>query len=244
MKICAFIFARGGSKGVPDKNIRMLGGKPLIAWSIEQALAVESIEKVMVSTDSKKIAAIAYEYGAEVPFLRPPELARDDTPEWYAWRHALNFVKNTENELPDAMVSIPSTAPLRFPCDIENCINSYQKNNPDIVITMTDAQTNPYFNMVKVNQNENVELVIPSKTVIKRRQDAPKVYNITTVAYVVSPNFIMNGNGIFDGQVRGVYVPPERALDIDTIFDFQLAEFFLQERGKVEYTKRAYESKK
>ena len=101
MKAVAVIFARGGSKGLPGKNIRPLAGKPLIAWAIEHALAVKRIDRVIVSTDSEEIAAVAREYGAEVPFLRPAELARDDSPEWLAWRHALNYFLNVDGVLPE-----------------------------------------------------------------------------------------------------------------------------------------------
>ena len=127
MKAVAFIFARGGSKGLPGKNIRPLGGKPLIAWSIEHALAIKRIARVIVSTDSEEIAAVARDYGAEVPFIRPAELARDDSPEWLAWRHALNFLRETTGELPEVMVSVPTTAPLRLALDIENCLDEYEK---------------------------------------------------------------------------------------------------------------------
>ena len=110
MKVTAFIFAYGGSKGLPGKNIRPLGGKPLIAWSIEHTLAVKRIERVIVSTDSEEIAAVAREYGVEVPFIRPAELARDDSPGWLAWRYALTFLMETSGSLPDDMVSVPATA--------------------------------------------------------------------------------------------------------------------------------------
>lgn len=127
MNTVAFIFARGGSKGLPGKNIRPLGGKPLIAWSIDQALAVKRIARVIVSTDSREIADVARKYGAEVPFIRPEQLARDDSPEWLSWRHALNYLMDTDGALPEAMVSIPTTAPLRLPIDIENCLDVYEK---------------------------------------------------------------------------------------------------------------------
>ena len=109
MTIVAFIFARGGSKGLCGKNILPLAGKPLIAWSIEQALSVSRIDRVIVSTDSTEIAAIALKNGAEVPFIRPAELAGDDSPEWLSWRHALNYVYETTGVFPETMVSVPTT---------------------------------------------------------------------------------------------------------------------------------------
>lgn len=230
MNTIAFIFARGGSKGLPGKNIRLLAGKPLIGWAIEQAKAVTRIQRVIVSTDSEEIATVAREHGAEVPFLRPPELARDDSPEWLAWRHALQYLQYSEGTLPDAMVSVPTTAPLRLPVDIENCLDEYVKGDADMVITVTDAHRNPYFNMVKLDADGAAGLVIPPDSSISRRQDAPSVFDMTTVAYIASPAFVLSHPNIFSGQVKAIYVPVERAIDIDTLFDFEVAELLMSKR--------------
>jgi CMP-N-acetylneuraminic acid synthetase len=227
MRAIAFIFARGGSKGLPGKNIRPLAGKPLIAWSIEHARAVPGIARVIVSTDSPEIAATAREYGAEVPFMRPPHLAADDTPEWLAWRHALQFVQAEEGRLPDAMVSVPATAPLRAPSDIARCLDLFAQGDSDIVVTMSPAHRSPYFNMVKENADGTVGLIIPPQSAVTRRQDAPAVYDMATVAYVARPAWVLTHNGVFDGRVRAVQVPAARAVDIDTLQDFKLAEFLL-----------------
>lgn len=225
MKIVAFIFARSGSKSLPMKNIKLLSGKPLIAYSIEQALAVKRIERVIVSTDSYEIAQIALRFGAEVPYLRPLELAQDSSPELLAWRHGLEFLKSTSGSFPQAMISLPPTAPLRNRQDIENCIDEFQKNDADVVITVTDAHRNPFFNMVKANLDGSVNLVNYSDTKITRRQDAPRLYDVTTHCYVAKPEFVMTHNSIFEGIVRAVYVPIERSIDIDSLLDFQIAEF-------------------
>lgn len=227
MRAIAFIFARGGSKGLPGKNIRPLVGKPLIAWSIEHALDVPGIARVIVSTDSPAIAAVAREYGAEVPFMRPPHLAADDTPEWLAWRHALEFVRTEENRLPDAMVSVPATAPLRDPSDIARCLELFEQGDSDIVVTVSPAHRSPYFNMVKENADGTVGLAIPTLPSVTRRQDAPVVYDMSTVAYVARPDWVLTHNGVFDGRMRAVNVPAERAVDIDTLQDFHFAEFLL-----------------
>lgn len=224
MKTVAFIFARGGSKGLPGKNILPLAGKPLIAWSIEHAKAVKRIGRIIVSTDSQEIADVATQYGAEVPFIRPDELSSDTSPEWLAWRHALGYLREKEGVLPEVMVSVPATAPLRLPLDIENCLDEFGKGDVDMVITVTDAHRSPYFNMVKENTDGTVGLVIPPETKVYRRQDAPAVYDMATVAYVAGTEFVMTKESTFEGRVRAVHVPSERAVDIDTLLDFKIAE--------------------
>ena len=196
MKVIAFIFARGGSKGLPGKNVRPLAGKPLIAWSIEHARAVERIDRIIVSTDSHEIADVARQNGAEVPFMRPKDLSSDTSPEWLAWRHALNYLLETEGTLPDVMVSIPATAPLRLPLDIENCLDEFEKGDADMVITVTDAHRSPYFNMVKVDKRGLAKIVINKKN-FYRRQDAPKVYSMSTICYVIKPIYILKAKNIF-----------------------------------------------
>lgn len=232
MKAVALIFARGGSKGLPGKNIRLFGGKPLIGWSIEHALAVKRIEQVIVSTDSEEIATVARDFGAEVPFIRPAELARDDSPEWLAWRHALNYLRETTGSLPEVMVSVPTTAPLRSALDIEICLDKYEEDNVDIVITVTDAHRNPYFNMVTIEMDGTSQLVNPPQSAFAQRQTAPMVYDMATVCYVAKPEFVITHNAIFEGRVKAVHVPAVRAMDIDTLLDFQIAESILNLRRR------------
>jgi CMP-N-acetylneuraminic acid synthetase len=230
MKTVAFIFARGGSKGLPGKNIRVFDGKPLIAWSIELALSVKRIERVIVSTDSEEIAEIARQYGAEVPFIRPAELAGDESPEWSAWRHGLEFLRSDTGTFPETMISLPATAPLRLAIDIENCLDEYEKGSVDVVVTVTDAHRSPYFNMVKDNADGTVGLVNVPMTAVVRRQDAPMVYDMTTICYVANSKFVLSRNSIFEGRVKAIQVPIERAIDIDSLLDFQVAEFLLRVR--------------
>lgn len=230
MRVVALICARGGSKGLPGKNIRLLAGRPLIAWAISQAKAVKRVERVIVSTDSEDIAEVARQAGAEVPFLRPAQLAQDNSPEWLVWRHALDFVKADAGTYPEGLLVVPATAPLRAVTDLEQCVDEYEKGGVDVVVTVTDAHRSPYFNMVQVSKDGTVGLVIPPASAIVRRQDVPVVYDLTTVAYVARPEFVMTRNGIFEGRVRSVHVPLERALDIDTALDFKIAECLMGAR--------------
>ena len=232
MEAVSFIFARGGSKGLPGKNIRLLEGKPLIGWAIECALEVDRISRIIVSTDSEEIATISREYGAEVPFIRPAELAMDDSPELLAWKHGISYLRESTGTIPQAMVSVPATSPLRLAIDLENCLDEYEKGLADVVITVTDAHRSPYFNMVKANPDGTYGLVNSSISEVARRQDAPVVYDMATVCYVANSEFVMNHDSIFEGRVGAVHVPVERAIDIDTHFDFQLAELLLVSRKK------------
>ena len=230
--VVAFVFARGGSKGLPGKNLRPLAGKPLIAHAIEHALAVPRIDRVIVSTDSTDIASVARDFGAEVPFLRPADLAADDSPEWLSWRHALKFTQEEMGVLPDVMVSVPATAPLRRPQDIGRCLDLYSAGGADVVITVSEAHRSPYFNMVRRHPDGNVALVVPTSKEFSRRQDVPAVFDMTTIAYVADPEFVLSKDSIFQGRVKAVEIPPERAIDIDTLLDFEMAEFLMYRQSR------------
>lgn len=224
MRCIAYVFARGGSKGIPRKNLQILGDRPLIAYPIETALASGLFERVIVSTDDEEIATVANQYGAETPFMRPPELATDTVSEWLSWQHALNQTQKIYG-LPDIFVSLPATSPFRNVGDVVKCVERLCNNiATDIVITTKAAERSPYFNMVKQDPAGFVRLVIEPDNKIVRRQDAPKVFDVTTVAYAARPTFILRASEIWNGNVDMVEIPLERALDIDTPFDFYLAQ--------------------
>jgi len=220
MSVIAFIFARGGSKGLPGKNIKPLAGMPLIGHSIHAAQQCAAVRQVYVSTDSPEIARIAEQFSARV-IMRPAELATDTASEWHSWQHAIQCVRDA-GEAFDTFLSLPATSPLRSQRDIAACLEALNQDT-DVVITVTPASRSPYFNMVTRNPDGLVDIVIKASG-IHRRQDAPEVYDITTVAYVARPDFILSSTGLFDGRVKGVVVPKERAVDIDDNFDFLIAE--------------------
>ena len=233
MHATAFIFARKGSKGVPGKNIKLFHGKPLIAWAIEQAQKAKKINRVIVSTDSKEISEIALSYGAEVPFLRPKNLSEDSSPERKAWQHALNFLLEEEGKLPDIMISIPATSPLREPSDLDACIDEYLNSDVDTLLTVMEAARNPYFTMLSKDENTGLfDLAFKSEKQIIRRQDAPKIFDIASIAWVTDPNFVLLNDNLYDGRVGAIEVPAERAIDIDTMLDFKIAELLFNEKHK------------
>ncbi len=228
MKIVSFVFARGGSKGVPGKNIRVLAGKPLLAYSIDLAKSIPQIQEVFVSTDDESIAAVARKHGAEV-IPRPAELAQDDSPEWLAWQHAVDWVENKKGPF-EVFVSLPTTSPLRNRDDVNACIEKLDTET-DIVATITKTNRSPWFNMVRLTGEGYAEVLFQGDKTYFRRQDVPEAFDMTTVAYVARPQFIRKAKNIFDGRVKAVLIPEERSLDIDTENDFEFADFMMT-KGK------------
>lgn len=224
LKVFAFIFARGGSKGIPKKNIKMLMGKPLIAYSIDLAKKIESIDKIFVSTDDPIISKVASSHGAKV-INRPADLARDDSPEWLSWKHAIKWVENKYGNF-NIFLSLPPTSPLRSKIDVENCLKSISDKS-DVIVGITKSSRSPWFNMVKKNKNNSLSILMDTKKRINNRQESPDTFDLTTIAYVTTPDFIKKSNGVFDGKVFGVEISPDRAIDIDTKFDFEIAEYLI-----------------
>lgn len=230
-EIIAFIFARGGSRGLRNKNILEFAGKPLIAWTIEQALLNPRIERVIVSTDSVEVSQIARAYGAEVPFQRPAELATDTSGELLSWKHALNFLKDTEGAIPKIFLSLPCTAPLRTQIDIDRNLNCLIENKGDLAISVCPSARSPYFNMVHLGSGGQASLAIKSERNISRRQDVPETFDITTVAYSSRAQYVLETDNLLSGKVFASLVDRERAIDIDDALDFEIAEFLFKKNG-------------
>jgi N-acylneuraminate cytidylyltransferase len=227
--ILALICARGGSKGLPRKNVRQFAGKPLIAHSIEMALNSNFIANVVVSTDDEEIAGVAKYYGASVPFMRPANLSDDNASEWHVWQHALSWLSDQGKEI-EAIVVLPPTAPLRSLEDVNGAIEMFLQEKCDGVVCGTDAHRNPFFNMVTIDDNQRCSPAMSGAARFTRRQDAPIFFDLTTVCYVMSPDYIKHHQHLFDGDIRMFHVPEERSVDIDTLFDFELAEIIHQKK--------------
>jgi CMP-N-acetylneuraminic acid synthetase len=232
MNITCVIGARGGSQGVPGKNIRPLLGKPLIAWSIEQALTCPRIRRVVVSTDSPAIAEVARAHGAEVPFMRPAELATSAAGKWEVWQHALQACDaHYAGEPVDLFVDLDCTSPLREVDDIARAIKQFERSpGVDAVFSVCEARKNPYFNMLEAEEDGRLRICKALPKPLVRRQDAPQVLEHVASVYVLSPAYLRRGTGLLSGRTQGYLMAPERSLDIDCEFDFELVEYLMRKR--------------
>ncbi|WP_299968633.1 acylneuraminate cytidylyltransferase family protein [uncultured Roseobacter sp.] len=220
----AFVFCRGGSKGIKDKNIRPVGGTPLVARAIEGALASRYISRVVVSTDSAQIADVARDAGADV-LPRPAELATDTAGELLAWRHAIEAERS---RLGDVFISLPATSPLRSAEDIDAAVEEFHRGHCDIVFGISPSHRSPYLNMVKRDEDGLISLLTPGMKAV-RRQDVPAVYDITTCVYVGDVDYLERCESLMEGRVGSVEIPAHRALDIDTPYDLHLADLLLRQ---------------
>ena len=225
--ILCIIPARGGSKGLPGKNIKKLSGKPLIAYTIEHARSSMYIDRVIVSTDSKAIADISKGYGAEAPFMRPKRLASDNSSTIDVLLHAMDWLEKKENYFFDILVLLHVTAPLRHVKDIDNCIELLVKKNADNVFSVTPANRNPYFNMVEVSRYGNVRLV--KKGGFATRQSAPEVFDMNASIYVWWKDILKEKRATLLENSHIYIMPKERSVDIDDAIDFKIAEMLLKD---------------
>ncbi len=230
MKILCTICARKGSRGVPNKNIKNLAGKPLIVHTIEQAISAPLIDSVIVSTDSKKIVAIAREAGAEAPFIRPKELATDTASKIPVIQHALRYCIEQMDITPDLVIDLDPTAPLRSQDDIKACLDCIINNKEiDAVITGFRSNKNPYFNMVEVQDDGFVKLSKDSGR-FTSRQTAPVVYAMNASIYIWRTQKLLESKHLFDNniKIKLVEMSAERSMDIDSEIDFKFVEFLLK----------------
>lgn len=226
----AFIFARGGSKEIKNKNIKLINNKPLIYYSIKIAKSIKMIDDVYVSSDNDKILNLSKKYGAKI-IKRPSSLSKDNSSEINAWKHAIKYLRE-KNIYFDVFISLPATSPLRNKSDIVKSIKNLNKKT-DFVITIYKSNKIPWFNMVVKDSNGYVNLLRKPKSKIFNRQTAPVVFNMTTVAYVSKPETILKTKNIFDKKVKSIEIPIERALDIDSEFDLKIAKLLLKTKGNI-----------
>lgn len=230
MKNIAFIFARGGSKGIKNKNILKFDDKPLIAHTIESAIMSQLFDDVVVSTDDDQIAEISTSYGATVPFIRPAKLASDNSNELLSWKHA---IQNYENEI-NRFISLPCTSPLRNFSTIKKMLDKYNDTECDLLLGVTRSNHIPNFNIVNLTETGKLTIYNSSNDKIFRRQDAPNCFNITTYAYITNPNYVLSANNLLDGDIYGYILSKNESIDIDDMYDFRYAEYIYLNQEKFE----------
>ncbi len=223
-RILCTVCMRGGSKGVSSKNLRNLHGKPLMAFTIDQALQSGLFEHVVVSTDSDEIAETAKTYGAEAWFLRPPELATDEAPKLPVIRHAFLEAEKYYGHEFEILVDLDATSPLRSVDDINGAYDQLIAEDADMLITVSPCRKNPYFNMVEIVDGR-VRKVKELKPPPTRRQDAPAVYDMNASIYIWQRRALLNLDTLFTDKTSLYVMPEERSVDIDTDLDWKFVEF-------------------
>ena len=226
------IFARGGSKGVRDKNLLKFSGETLISRTIKQAREIVRDEMIFVSTDSDSIAAEALNSGAQVPFLRPDELATDASPEVLSWKHLLGNIDSLVKTEIETMIVLPVTSPMRRTKDIDNALKLFESEDCDMVVSISQARKNPYFNMLEENSNGFLELSKLPKNRVARRQDTPSVWEMNNAIYIAKIEYVKELSSLLQGKILGYEMPAEYSIDIDSPLDVEYLRF-LEGLGKI-----------
>jgi CMP-N,N'-diacetyllegionaminic acid synthase len=229
MRVLGLITARGGSKGVPRKNIRLLGGKPLLQWTVESALAARSLSSVVLSTEDESIASLGCRFGAAVPFLRPAKLARDNTPTLPVIQHAIHALAALGEQF-DAVCLLQPTNPFRLPADIDSCVDLLKTGNADAVISVRPlaADYNPHWVYFEC-EDGSLRLSTGENEPIPRRQLLPAAFHRDGSIYVTRTHVIIENNSLYGSRVLGYETKGAVWVNIDTLADWKRAEELLQE---------------
>jgi CMP-N,N'-diacetyllegionaminic acid synthase len=226
--IVGLITARGGSKGIPGKNIKMVAGKPLIAWTIEAAKASRNLDRVIVSTDDEEISQTALEWGAQVPFIRPAELAQDDSPHIPVMTHAVEWLESHEDFKCDHVLLLQPTSPLRSSQDIDDSIKLALGKDADSVVSVCEAPYHPY--LAKNIVDGRLEDFTPPPEGYLARQKLPKSFVNNGAIFLVRRDILMERQTLYTDRSYAYVMPAERSLDIDTAWDLHLADLILRDR--------------
>lgn len=226
MRILYLIPARSGSKGLPGKNTKILGDKPLISYSIDFALQnLKKGDELCISTDDENVIDIAIKKGINIPFKRPLELATDTSTTYDVLIHALNHYVKLGKRF-DALLLLQPTSPFRTENDLKSMLSLYD-NNLDMVVSVKIAKENPYFTLFE----ENNGYIVKSKNKnFDRRQDCPEIYAFNGSIYLININSLMNSKINEFTKIRKFVMPEERSIDIDSLADWALAEFYLDKQ--------------
>ena len=224
--VLAIVPARGGSKGVPRKNLRMAGGKPLLAWTVETARRSRYVDRLIVSSEDAEIIATARELGCDVPFVRPADLARDDTPGIDPVLHALATLPPF-----DWVVLLQPTSPLRSAQDIDGCIEACALHGANACVSVSRADQSPYW-MFSMESDNRLRPLLPDRQLPDRRQDLPPVYLLNGAVYVARRAWLMEVRSFITEETRGYAMPGKRSIDIDTEQDLKLFELIVQQESE------------
>jgi len=225
MKLLALIPARGGSKGIPGKNIKQLAGKPLLGWTIDSAKQASCVDQIVVSTDDEEIASVARELGAEVPFMRPSDLATDHAP-------AIDLVMHALEQLPDVdwVLLLQPTSPLRTAEDIESIVRLCIERGASSAVSVTEADKHPYW-MYECDERGRLQRVISDQPVITRRQDLPLAYALNGALYLACREWFFEHRLFIGPNTLGYVMPKERSVDLDTPQDWNWVEYLIEQRN-------------
>ncbi len=222
LKVFGLIPARGGSKGIPRKNVKLIAGKPLIVWTIEAALRSSLLDAVVVSTDDPEIAEVARNAGAQVPFMRPPEIAQDKTSGLEPVLHALDQLPQYESVL-----LLQPTSPLRTTEDIDECLRMAKERNALSVASVSESLTHPYWTY-RLGEFQTLSPMVDAAP-IARRQDLPKVFALNGALYFSNANWLRRSRNFVGTDTLAYVMQRERAVDLDTSLDWKFAELLLKE---------------
>lgn len=226
LKILGLIPARGGSKTIPRKNLKLLAGKPLIAWTIEESHKSQYIDRLILSSEDAEIISVAQKWGCEVPFIRPAELAEDDTPSIETVIHAINKI----GESYDYIVLLQPTSPLRSVNDIDDCIGYCVQKDADVCISVSVVEKNPYW-MYTLNQAGKLISLLQSETYISRRQDLPPIYAPNGAIYIAKTEYIKKEKHFLTEHSLAYIMTPENSWDIDNELDFLICSLLIWSSG-------------
>lgn len=225
-KVLAIISARGGSKGVPRKNIRDFAGKPLLAWTIEAARKSKYIDRLVLSSDNQEIIEVAEKIGCEIPFVRPANLALDQTPGIDPVIHALGEITGY-----DIVVLLQPTSPFRTAEDIDGCIENIVSYSFPSCVSVSEVDQSPHW-MYTVDENRKLHSLIPQESIVTRRQDLPTVYKLNGAVYVAEIEWLKVSKSFLTENTGSYIMPKSRSYDIDTEEDFVIGEQLLKQQIK------------
>lgn len=226
--VLGIITARGGSKGLPGKNILDLAGQPLIAYSIRAAQKASLMDRVVVSTDDLEIAEVAKTWGAKVPCMRPAEMAEDDTLVYPALSHMVHYLENQEGYIPDYVMLLQPTSPLRTSEDIDRAITIAIERDADGVVSLWQPKSHPYW-AKEIDHNGAIRDFAHKGKDYERRQGLPDIYSVNGAIYMVKRNILIEQETFYTPETYAYIMPPERSLDIDSAWDFHLTELVVND---------------